>query len=273
MPELPEVETVRRGLEGVVRGARVRGVQIRTAALRWPIRADLDDILVGRELLAVRRRGKYLLLDFPHGTLIVHLGMSGRLVFRHAPAPPGRHDHFDLVFPHGLLRLHDPRRFGAVLWHDAADGPLAAHPLFARLGVEPFSDAFDGAMLHRAARGRKVSVKQFLLAGHAVVGVGNIYASESLHLAEIRPTLAAGRIGLGRYERLATAVRHILAAAIELGGTTLRDFANAEGVGGCYQSVCQVYGREGLVCARCGGTIRRIVQQQRASYFCPGCQR
>lgn len=273
MPELPEVETVRRGLEAAVLGRPVLGVVARAPALRWPIPADLDRILPGREIASLRRRGKYLLLGFEPGTLIVHLGMSGNLVFRSEPPPPGRHDHFDIVFGHGIARLNDPRRFGAVLWHDHLAGPVEAHPLLAGLGIEPFAEGFDGAHLHRASRGRRVSVKQFLLAGDAVVGVGNIYASESLHRAGIRPTRAAGAIGAQRYDRLAAAVRATLAEAIEMGGTTLRDFTGPDGVGGYFQLACRVYGREGLACGQCGGTIRRIVQQQRASYFCPACQR
>lgn len=273
MPELPEVETVRRGLEAAVLGRRVRAVAVRAPALRWPIPADLQRILPGRELASVRRRGKYLLLGFEPGTLILHLGMSGNLVFRPDAPPPGRHDHFDIVFEHGVARLNDPRRFGAVLWHGPGQGPVEGHPLLAGLGIEPFAETFDGGYLYRASRGRIASVKQFLLAGSAVVGVGNIYASESLHRAGIRPTRAAGAIGERRYARLAEAIRETLAEAIELGGTTLRDFAGPDGVGGYFQLACRVYGRDGLACCRCGGTIRRIVQQQRASYFCPGCQR
>lgn len=273
MPELPEVETVRRGLEATILGRRVRRVVARAPALRWPIPAGLDEILRDREILSLGRRGKYLLLGFEPGTLLLHLGMSGKLVFRADPPAPGRHDHFDLVFAHGVARLNDPRRFGAVLWHGAGQGPVEAHPLLAGLGVEPFAEAFDGRHLHRASRGRQVSVKQFLLAGDVVVGVGNIYASESLHRAGIRPTRAAGAIGPARYQGLADAIHETLAEAIRMGGTTLRDFAGPDGVGGYFQLACRVYGREGLACARCGGTIRRIVQQQRASYFCPGCQR
>lgn len=273
MPELPEVETVRRGLETCALGQRVRAVVVRTPALRWPIPAGLDGLLRGRRLVAIGRRGKYLLLDFEAGVLLVHLGMSGNFVFRADPPPPGRHDHLDIVFEHGLARLNDPRRFGAVLWHDRAAGPLEAHPLLARLGIEPFDAGFDGAWLLRAARGRRGSVKQFLLGGEAVVGVGNIYASESLHRAGIRPTRAAGAVSAARYDRLATEIRATLAEAIEMGGTTLRDFAGPHGGGGCYQVACRVYGREGLACPGCGGTIRRIVQQQRATYFCPRCQR
>ncbi len=273
MPELPEVETVRRGLEGAILGRTVRAVVVRAPALRWPIPADLDRILPGLEVASVRRRGKYLLLGLAPGTLIVHLGMSGNLVFRREPTPPGRHDHLDIVFDHGVARLNDPRRFGAVLWHPRALGPVEDHPLLAGLGIEPFAEEFDGRHLYRASRGRIASVKQFLLAGEAVVGVGNIYASESLHRAGIRPTRAAGAIGLARYERLAEAIRATLGEAIEMGGTTLRDFEGPDGVGGYFQLACRVYGRDGLACGRCGGTIRRIVQQQRATWFCPGCQR
>jgi formamidopyrimidine-DNA glycosylase len=174
MPELPEVETVRRGLEAAVLGRPVRAVVVRSPQLRWPVPADLAERLTDHEIRSLRRRGKYLLLGFETGTLIVHLGMSGNFVFRAEPGPAGRHDHLDLVFDHGVARFNDPRRFGAVLWHGLDAGPPESHPRLASLGVEPFSDAFDGALLHRASRGRRSSVKQFLLGGETVVGVGNI---------------------------------------------------------------------------------------------------
>ena len=281
MPELPEVEVVRRGLEARILGQRVRSVVARVPRLRWPLARDLELRLAGRTLRAVGRRSKYLLLGFDgepgesgeSGTLLVHLGMSGTLRFLPDAPPPGRHDHVDLIFSGGTLRYRDPRRFGAMLWHPAADGPVAAHPLFTGLGVEPLSLAFNAESLYRATRGRSVAIKQFLLAGTAVVGVGNIYASESLFRAGIRPGVAAGRIGPKRYARLVDAIRATLTEAIAQGGTTLRDFFGSDGEGGYFQIACNVYGREGQPCRVCGATIRRIRQQGRSSFFCPDCQR
>lgn len=273
MPELPEVEVVRRGLAATAVGRRVVSVVRRAPALRWPVPADLDDRLSGRVLRDVERRGKYLLLAFDHGRLIVHLGMSGSLAWTRADAPPRPHDHLDLVLDGGVLRLNDPRRFGAVLWHDAADGPPLAHPLLATLGVEPFSDAFGGDALHAATRGRRVAIKSLLLSGTVVVGVGNIYASESLFRAGIRPTTPAGRLSRARCARLADAIRETLAAAIAAGGTTLRDFVATDGASGYFQLESAVYDRAGLPCRACGTAVRTFRQQQRATYWCPGCQR
>ncbi|HLT28251.1 MAG TPA: bifunctional DNA-formamidopyrimidine glycosylase/DNA-(apurinic or apyrimidinic site) lyase [Zeimonas sp.] len=274
MPELPEVEIVRRGLSRRVLGRTVRAAQVREPRLRWPVSDALARVLPGSSLRAVERRGKYLLLDFGHGTLLVHLGMSGNFRFlaegrREAPGP---HDHVDLEFEHGTLRYRDPRRFGAMIWHDAADGPVLAHPLLASLGAEPLSEAFDGALLHRATRTRSGAIKSVLLAGDVVVGVGNIYASESLFRAGIRPTTPARRIALRRYERLADAIRGTLAEAIERGGSTLRDFVSSDGAAGCYQTVSLVYGRAGEPCRVCGETVRAMRQQQRSTYYCPRCQ-
>ncbi len=272
MPELPEVEVVRRGLEPRLQGAVVREVRVRESRLRWPVPADLGALLAGRSLRALDRRGKYLLLDFGTGTLMVHLGMSGTLRwFDQAPVLVA-HDHVDLVTDRGLLRYNDPRRFGAMLWHSAADGPPHAHPLLASLGIEPFDERFDGAWLYRASRGRRVAVKQWLLAGHCVVGVGNIYASESLFRAGIRPTVAAARLSLARCDRLAQAIRQTLSEAIERGGSSLRDFVAADGSGGYFQLDCQVYGRAGAPCRVCSTPIRLVRQQQRATYFCVLCQ-
>lgn len=272
MPELPEVEVVRRGLQASVLGCSVRAVHVREARLRWPVAPDLAERLRGRVLRSVERRGKYLLLGFDHGTLLVHLGMSGSLRFHAMPAPPGRHDHVDVEFGHGTLRYHDPRRFGAVLWHDATQGPLLAHALLAGLGVEPLSADFDGALLHRRLRGRRVAIKQALMSGDVVVGVGNIYASESLFRAGIRPGLAAQRIGRMRCDRLAESVRATLSESIERGGSTLRDFVASDGAAGCYQLECFVYGRAGQPCRICGTPVRRMRQQQRSTFYCPRCQ-
>lgn len=273
MPELPEVEVVRKGLQERLPGAVVRRVEVRASALRWPVPQDLPELLRGRAPLAVERRGKYLMLRFPEGCLIVHLGMSGTLRFLQGAPAPGRHDHVDIGFDDGVLRYHDPRRFGAMLWHPSADGEVLAHPLLRALGVEPFSDAFDGALLHRATRGRRVPVKQLLLAGRVVVGVGNIYASECLFRAGILPSTPAGRLGRERCERLAQAVRSTLADAIARGGSTLRDFVATDGAIGHFQRDADVYGRAGLPCRKCGAPIRTRTDQQRATYWCPRCQR
>jgi formamidopyrimidine-DNA glycosylase len=272
MPELPEVEVVRRGVEAAATGRRVRQVVCRVPALRWPIPQDLDGLLQGRVLLAARRRGKYLLLHFEPGVLIIHLGMSGTFTWLPPNAPLRRHDHLDLVLEGGVLRLNDPRRFGAALWHPARESPVEDHALLRGLGIEPFSADFDGAMLHRATRGRRGSVKALLLSGAAVVGVGNIYASESLFRAGIRPGTAAGRLSRPRCDRLALAIRATLTDAIAAGGSSLKDFVAADGSGGHFQLECRVYGRVGQPCLDCGTPIRRRVQQQRATYWCPHCQ-
>jgi formamidopyrimidine-DNA glycosylase len=276
MPELPEVEVTRRALAPHVEGRAVRRVLVRERRLRWPVPAGLARSLGGATVLALDRRGKYLLWRFAHGTLISHLGMSGswRVHLARVP-PPGAHDHVDIVMEDGdrVLRLTDPRRFGALLWHPQRAGPVERHPSLARLGIEPFDPAFDGALLHAAARGRNVAIKQLLLAGAAVVGVGNIYASESLFRAGIHPRMPAHRLSRPRAERLAAAVRAVLAEAIELGGSTLRDFVGADGAEGYFMLDAQVYDRAGQPCRHCGAPIRRIVQGQRATYFCPRCQR
>lgn len=275
MPELPEVEVVRRGLERRVLGRTVRAVRIRETRLRWPVPETLPQALRGAALRRIERRGKYLLLDFGHGTLLVHLGMSGnfRFLVEDARDDAGRHDHVDLEFEHGILRYRDPRRFGAMLWHDASLGPVHAHPLLAGLGVEPLGDAFDGAMLHRATRGRRVAIKQVLLAGRIVVGVGNIYASESLFRAGIRPGTPAHRVGRERCERLAVAIRATLSDAIARGGSSLRDFVSSDGTSGRFQLACFVYARAGQPCRVCGAPVRSLRQGQRSTFYCPRCQR
>jgi formamidopyrimidine-DNA glycosylase len=280
VPELPEVEIVCRGLDEAFVGHRLTGVVRRFDRLRWPVPAGLEQsILAGPAegagiLRSVARRSKDLLLGFDAGTVIVHLGMSGTLR-RLAPGTPLRpHDHLDFVFGDRILRYNDPRRFGAVLWSpENAEATAATHALLRDLGVEPFGDAFTGRLLHEATRGRTASIKQVLLSGAVVVGVGNIYACESLFRAGIRPTTPAGRIGLARYERLAGAIRETLAEAIAAGGSTLRDFVASTGQTGYFQLRCFVYGRAGEPCRRCGTIVRAIRQQQRASFFCPGCQR
>ncbi|CAH2770157.1 MAG: Formamidopyrimidine-DNA glycosylase (EC [uncultured Caballeronia sp.] len=276
MPELPEVEVTRRGIEPFVSGRRVERVDVRTPALRWPIPPHLAKTMKALKIEKVERRGKYLLFETSEGWLIVHLGMTGTLrVLRNLPRPPdaAKHDHIDLIFDDFILRFRDPRRFGAVLWHSREDGDVLDHSLLAGLGLEPFTTEFSGALMYRQTRGRKVSVKQALLAGTMVVGVGNIYASESLFRAGIRPTVAAGRVSLVRYDFLADAVRTTLAAAIEKGGSTLRDFVGRNGESGYFQLDYFVYDRAGQPCHVCGTAIKQIVQGQRSTYFCPRCQR
>lgn len=269
MPELPEVETTRRGIAPHLLGRRVVGWQVRNGALRWPVR--LPDALRGQPVVDVGRRGKYLLVEVPTGTLILHLGMSGSLRVLPAGTRPRKHDHVDFEVDSGvLLRFNDPRRFGSIHFHDAGAGD---HPLLSRLGVEPLTDAFTGAWLKRAARGRRVAVKNLIMDARVVVGVGNIYASEALFLAGIRPTAAAGRVTLAAYDRLAAAVRQVLTDAIGMGGTTLRDFVDHDGQPGYFRQSLYVYGREGLPCKRCGTRLRGVRLGQRASVFCPNCQR
>jgi len=270
MPELPEVETTRRGVQPHAEGRVLSRLVVRNPRLRQPVPADLATRVEGRRLVRVWRRAKYLLLGFDEGTVIVHLGMSGSLRVVPAAEAPGAHDHVDFVFGEQALRLRDPRRFGLVLWQP---GAADAHPLLARLGPEPLGEGFDADWLHRVSRGLRAPIKHVLMDSARVVGVGNIYASESLFRARIHPLEAAGTLGPARCARLVNAVRETLAAAIEAGGSTLRDFVGGDGKPGYFQQQYYVYGREGEACRVCGGTIRRIVSGQRATYFCPRCQR
>lgn len=271
MPELPEVETTRRGLEPHALGRRIVAVTVRDYRLRWPIPPELDAWLTGRTIVAIARRAKYLLFQLDDGTrLMLHLGMSGHLRVVPAGTPARAHDHVDLTLDSArVIRYHDPRRFGSL---HRLPANTAAHPLLARLGPEPLSASFTGAYLRRRGRGRRVPVKAFIMDSHVVVGVGNIYASEALHRAGIHPARAAGRIGAGRYGRLVEAIRHVLADAIEAGGTTLRDFASTEGAPGYFSQRLDVYGRAGLPCRRCGRALRERRLAQRATVYCPGCQ-
>lgn len=274
MPELPEVEIVRRGVARAFEGLALTGVSVRQPQLRWPVPANLALLAGNGVLREARRRSKYLLLGFDAGTIIIHLGMSGTLRRLDRPVEPGLHDHVDLHFGSRTLRLNDPRRFGAVLWSgQSIDATIREHPRLAGLGVEPFSDAFDAGWMRNRMRGRRGSIKQMLLSGQVVVGVGNIYACESLFRAGIRPTVAAGSVSLARLERLVREIRAVLSEAIEAGGSSLKNFVSSEGTGGCFQTLTQVYDREGLPCRACATPVRRIVQQQRATYFCPNCQR
>lgn len=275
MPELPEVEVTARALARRFDGRRVDAVRIHDDRLRWRIPASLAKTVTGQRIEHIDRRGKYLLWHFPAGVLLSHLGMSGSWrIHEGGQVPPReRHDHVELECDGAVARLNDPRRFGALLWHANGQGEVLAHPLLAGLGIEPFDARFGGAWLFAATRGRRGAIKQVLLSGQAVVGVGNIYAAESLFEARIHPQAEAGRIALVRYERLASAIRRVLARAIAAGGSTLRDFSSTEGVAGRYTEFAQAYGRAGLPCPRCQTRIRRLVQGQRATYFCPRCQR
>ncbi len=270
MPELPEVETTRRGIAPHVLGNAVSKVIIRQPRLRWPIPTQITRSLPGHKLLSLNRRGKYLLFGFAHGSLILHLGMSGSLRVLPTDTPARKHDHFDLVFGPQCLRLRDPRRFGAVLW---TSEPVEQHPLIASLGPEPLSENFTGEYLFKRSRRRRIAVKQFIMDGKTVVGVGNIYASEALFQAGILPTRPCGGISAARYARLASTIREILASAIESGGTTLQDFLQANGNPGYFAQELQVYGRNGESCPSCGSAIRRQIIAQRASYYCTRCQR
>jgi formamidopyrimidine-DNA glycosylase len=270
MPELPEVEITRRGLLRGLPMRRVDDVVVRRAVLRYPLPPRLGRLLAGRTLRDIGRRGKYLLFDFGAGTLIVHLGMSGSLRLVPAAEPAGKHDHLDLVFGATALRLRDPRRFGAVLWEK---GDCARHPLIAPLGIEPLSEAFDAGWLHAATRGRKTAIKLLLMDSHVIVGVGNIYASESLFRARIDPRTPAGRLSPARCGRLAAAVRETLQAALAAGGSTLRDFRHSDGGAGRFQQQVFVYGRGGEPCRICATRVRALRQGQRATFFCPRCQR
>ena len=272
MPELPEVETTRRGIAPHIEAQQVRDVVVRQASLRWPVpTVRLQGELCGATIVAVRRRGKYLLLESVVGTVLVHLGMSGSLHVVDAGSGAGKHDHVDFMLANGrCLRLRDPRRFGAVLW---TTRPVERHKLLRSLGPEPLDDVFDADHLFAGSRGRRIAVKAFIMDSRVVVGVGNIYASESLFMAGIHPKTAAGRIGRARYARLVSAIKQVLAAAIEQGGTTLRDFTNSEGKPGYFQQQLRVYGRSGEPCDVCGRTIRSLQLGQRNTFYCPSCQR
>lgn len=270
MPELPEVEVTRRSFAEAIAGAKIQAVVL-GKPLRWPLGCDPLS-LVGQQVVELRRRGKYLLADISGGLLLVHLGMSGSLRFAYGLPAAGPHDHFDLVTDKGTLRLHDPRRFGAVVFAADEQAPVAVK-LLGALGMEPLSDAFSLPEFQAGLKKSRMPIKQLLLAGHLVVGVGNIYASEVLFMAGIRPTAASSRIGAGRVRRLYEAIRVVLARAVDMGGSTLRDFSNAEGIAGHFQTTASVYGREGAPCHACGTAIRLLRQGQRSSYFCPRCQR
>ena len=270
MPELPEVEVTRLSFASRIAGAHVQSVQM-GKPLRWPL-GCAPSLLHDQQVLGVRRRGKYLLIDLSAGLLLVHLGMSGSISFSHSLPPPGKHDHFDMVTSRGTLRLHDPRRFGAVVFAQS-EGDAAARKLLGRLGVEPLSDAFDAASFHAALKLKKTAIKQVLLAGEIVVGVGNIYASETLFLSGIRPTTKASRLSKPRTALLHSAIGQVLTQAVAKGGSTLKDFSNADGQTGYFQLDAMVYDRAGLPCKVCASPIKGIRQGQRSTFFCVKCQK
>ncbi len=271
MPELPEVETTLRGLQPYLQGQRIATAVVRNRALRQPIPRALPQALENALVQNVSRRSKYMLLDCGSGTLIVHLGMSGRLWVVQATTAPQLHDHFDLVMHSGsIVRLRDPRRFGLVLWHI---GDVMTHPLLRDIGPEPLEDQFDAKWLHSQTRNRSVAIKNALMDSHLVAGVGNIYASEALYRSGINPKTAAQRLSLSRCQRLVDEVRTTLKLAIDAGGSSLRDYVGSDGMAGSYQNNFMVYGRENEPCRNCGTPIRMLRQGQRATYYCPRCQR
>ena len=270
MPELPEVEVTRLSFASAIAGAVVESVRV-GKPLRWPLGAAPEQ-LVGQHVRAVRRRGKYLLLDLDQGILLMHLGMSGSLSFSRKQPAAGPHDHFDLLTARGLLRLNDPRRVGAVVYVPGEDSPQAQQ-LLGKLGLEPLSADFALDAFHAGLKRRGSAIKQVLLGGQVVVGVGNIYACETLFLAGIRPTLKASRITKRQASRLHAAICDVLARAVEKGGSTLRDFSNAKGENGYFQLEAMVYGREGLPCKVCAKPVRLMRQGQRSTYWCSQCQK
>ena len=270
MPELPEVETTLRGIEPSLVDQRVEHLIVRESRLRWPLPNALGQLLEGRRILSLQRRAKYLLIQFEHGSLICHLGMSGSMRIVDRDTPLHKHDHVDLVLSnHRVLRYNDPRRFGCLLWSNQPN----AHPLLAHLGPEPLGETFDGDYLYRCSKGRHTAVKPFIMDQKVVVGVGNIYASEALFMAGISPVRRASRVSRDRYILLARQIRQVLQQAISQGGTTLRDFVGADGRPGYFEQQLNVYGRQGLACQRCGEAIRHRKLGQRASFYCPVCQR
>jgi formamidopyrimidine-DNA glycosylase len=270
MPELPEVETTLRGIEPRLAGALVESLIVRDNRLRWPVPDDLAERIKGRRIISLKRRAKYILINFEHGSLIWHLGMSGSMRIVDSATSLRKHDHVDLQLSSGVvLRYNDPRRFGCVLWAD----DVRAHPLLNALGPEPLTADFNGGYLYKKSRGRRIAVKSFIMDQKVVVGVGNIYASEALFLAGIRPTRQASRVSLIRYQALAEHTKQVLQRAIAQGGTTLRDFSQADGRPGYFEQQLLVYGRENQPCTQCGHAIRNQVIGQRASYHCPVCQK
>ena len=270
MPELPEVEVTRLSFASRIEGARVVALHM-GKPLRWPL-GVAPSVLVGQSVLRVRRRGKYLLLDMDRGVLMLHLGMSGSLNFAPSQVAAGKHDHMDLVTTQGTLRLHDPRRFGAAVW-SASEHHEPALKLLSKLGMEPLTDGFELKRFQAGLKKRSAPIKQVLLAGDVVVGVGNIYASEALFMAGIKPTVKADKVSGPRVAKLHAAIRQVLARAVEQGGSSLKDFVNAQGNTGYFQLEAAVYGRTGLPCRTCEMPIKQIVQGQRSTFYCPVCQK
>lgn len=277
MPELPEVEVTKQGIEPFIKGKAVTGVIIHDGRLRWPVPENLEKTLLGQKVLLIKRRGKYLLFRMEEGHLIIHLGMTGVLRLLKPCDELKKHDRIEIFFGKHVLRLHDPRKFGAVLWASDESGEIENHPLISKLGVEPFSDEFSdlyaGKHLHQHAKGRQIAIKQWLLAGQAVVGVGNIYCSESLFSAGIHPEMPAGKLTLPRAKKLASAIKETLSKAIKAGGSSLKDFVNSHGDPGHFMLQTKVYDRVNLPCRVCKTPIRQIVQGQRSTYFCKKCQK
>lgn len=271
MPELPEVETTRRGIEPHIQGIVVNEVIVRQPKLRWPVPKALQEKLPGDRFEKVGRRGKYLLLESQSGTVLIHLGMSGSLRIIKTPTAIKKHDHVDFVLSSGdILRYTDPRRFGCILWEEA---DLALHPLLAKLGPEPLTDQFDAGYLYAASRKRKAPIKTFIMDSNVVVGVGNIYANEALFMAGISPKRAAGSVSKTRYQDLVIAIKTVLAKAIQVGGTTLRDFTGGNGDPGYFKQSLQVYGRGGLPCENCERPLTEIRLGQRTTVYCKNCQK
>jgi formamidopyrimidine-DNA glycosylase len=271
MPELPEVETSRRGIAPWIVDQRVTRVIVRDRRLRWPVPPGLEKKLTGQRVAAVERRAKYLLLRTPAGSALLHLGMSGSLRIISPDEPPAKHDHVDILFSNGkALRFRDPRRFGCLLWQP---GEALTHPLLAGLGPEPLGEAFDGDYLWQRARGRSVAIKQFIMNAEIVVGVGNIYASEALFEAGIHPARQAQRVSKVRMRQLAAAIRAVLERALQAGGTTLRDFSGGDGEPGYFRQQLNVYDRHDEPCRICAKPVSASVQGQRSTYYCTHCQR
>ncbi len=271
MPELPEVETIKRGIASNLEGETIKSVIVRNKKLRWPIPDILSTILPNQSIISVQRRGKYLLCECTKGHILIHLGMSGNLQIMPHDTELKKHDHVDIIFTNGLcLRYNDPRRFGCILW---TEEPILEHKLLANLGPEPLAETFNGKYLYDRAKKRRVVVKNFIMDSHVVVGVGNIYANEALFAARIHPERAVNKISLVEYKRLAEVIKRILQVAIKMGGTTLRDFTDSSGKPGYFKQVLQVYGKAGKICEQCGTIIHTKKIGQRATYYCPICQR
>jgi formamidopyrimidine-DNA glycosylase len=277
MPELPEVEVTKMGIAPYIEGKVVSEVVIHDGRLRWPVPTQLKNILLHQKCHKITRRGKYLLFHFEHGTMLLHLGMTGVLRIQNINEEPKKYNRVEFHFGKKALRLHDPRKFGSIHWHPLGEGPVEDFSLLKKLGVEPFERGFSGEagadLLFKKSRGRSISIKQFLLAGEVVVGVGNIYCSESLFEAKINPKTPAGKISKERYRRLSEAVKKILKKAIEAGGSSLKDFVHSDGEPGHFMVLTKVYDRAGEPCKECGTLIKQIVQGQRSTYYCPNCQK